>query len=59
MIMLMNHDLDDEDEKKEDLEASLIVSQDEPFKLAEDIYGQVNVDKGSDEDKEGKKSIKS
>lgn len=59
MIMLMNHNLDDEDQKKEDLEASLIVSQDEPFKLAEDVYGQVNVDKHSDEDKEGKKALKS
>merc|ERR550519_2368933 len=44
----------DDDEKKDACsEANLIVSQGKPFKLADDVYGIVIIDKGSKENKNG------
>jgi hypothetical protein len=53
---------DDGDEsinkKKEDQKANLIVSQNEPFKLDDDIYGEVNINNSSDDDKDKKSLLK-
>jgi len=57
---------DDDDEKERDVELSLIVSQDKPFKLAEDVYGIVKIYKerkdaldSLDRKEEGKNDLKS